>query len=514
MNLNNLKVNDLTIEEKIGQMLMYAFHGQEFNDQLKTQLDKFHVGGVIHFARNIVDPIQVTQLNKDTINYAKIPPFIGVDQEGGIVQRIIKGVTPFPSAMALSASQNDITNLCYNVGKNLHNMNYSMVFAPVADINNNPLNPVINSRSYSDDPNVVGDYIVEAYRGFDQANIMPFLKHFPGHGDTNVDSHVGLPTVAKTKEELHNLELVPFTKAINDGCPGVMIAHILYPAYDTKYPSTLSKPIVTGLLREELGYKGLIITDSLTMAAVYNNYTKREIVKMCVNAGIDIMMFCGKATLEEQEEIYNAFLDLVKTGEISEERVNDSVERIIEYKKKYCDKVYDSYEFPSDDAINLGKKLSQESITLIRDNKLDLAKKTLVIFPKIKVFSLVDNATNEYVSLANLLKNKKCDADEIIISDEDLRIEEINNIKDNYEQIIFATYNVCKDDYQTKVYDILPKDKVTVVAMRSPYDAMYLNNIKGYICIYEATELALNSLCNAIETGKYIGQLPIKLSIK
>lgn len=514
MDLKNLKIEDLSIEEKIGQMLMYAFHGQEFNEQLKTQLDKFHVGGVIHFAHNIKDPIQVTELNKNIIDYAKIPPFIGVDQEGGVVQRIIKGVTPFPSAMALSASQNDITELCYNVGKNLHNMNYSMVFAPVADINNNPLNPVINSRSYSDNPDVVGQYIIEAYRGFDKANIMPFLKHFPGHGDTNVDSHVGLPIVNKTKEELHNLELVPFTKAINDGCPGVMIAHILYPAYDTKYPSTLSKPIVSGLLREELGYKGLIITDSLTMAAVYNNYTKREIVKMCVNAGIDIMMFCGKATLEEQEEIYNAFIDLVKTGEISIDRINESVNRIIEYKKKYCDKIYDKYEYPSLDAINLGKKLSYESITLIKDNKLDINKKTLVIFPRIKVFSLVDNANNEYVSLANLLKKNCCDASEVIISDEDQKLDEINKIKDDYEQIIFATYNVRANDYQVKVYNELPKDKLTVVAMRSPYDAMYLDDLQGYICIYEATELALNSLCEAIKNGSYIGKLPIKLNIK
>ena len=290
----NIKLSDLTLEEKVGQMLMFAFHGTTFNDQLKTQLDKFHIGGVIHFARNIINPVQVTQLNKYIISNSKIPPFIGIDQEGGVVQRIIKDVTPFPGAMALSATQKDIKDLCFQVGKNLRNMNYNMVFAPVADVNNNPQNPVINSRSYSDDPRVVSKYVNMAVNGFTDAKIIPFLKHFPGHGDTNVDSHVGLPFVRKSKEELKNTELVPFTSGVNNGAPGIMVAHIMYPAYDNKYPSTLSKAIVNDLLKEEMGFKGLTITDSLTMAAIYNNYSKKEIVTLSANAGIDIMMFCGK----------------------------------------------------------------------------------------------------------------------------------------------------------------------------------------------------------------------------
>lgn len=512
-----MKINleDLTLEEKVGQMLMFAFHGTEINEQLKTQIDKYHIGGVIHFARNIINPIQVTQLNKDIINYAKIPPFIGVDQEGGIVQRIIKGVTPFPGAMALSSTNENIEELCYYVGSNLRNMNYNMVFAPVADVNNNPKNPVINSRSYSDNPMVVSRYVKMAVNGFKRANIIPFLKHFPGHGDTNVDSHVGLPFVRKTKEELNLTELVPFVDAINSGAPGVMVAHIMYPAFDNKYPSTLSKNIVNGLLKKEIGFNGLVITDSLTMAAIYNNYSKKDIVTLSANAGIDIMMFCGKATLEEQDEIYNALLNAVKCGKIPLSRVDDAVKKILEYKEKYCNKIFDNYEFPSNDMIKLGNDLSKKSITLVKDNKIDLTKKTLVIFPRIKLMSLVDNEKDEYVTIGQTLKKNGVMVDEVIIdsTEDNLSKEEIINAN-KYDNIIMATINVQADDYQVDVYKSLPSKKVTVVAMRSPYDVLYLPNIQGYICIYEATALAINSLCEALIENKFNGKLPISLNIK
>lgn len=507
-----IKLSDLTLEEKVGQMLMLAFHGTSFNDQLKVQIDKFHIGGVIHFARNIENPYQVTQLNKDIIQNSKIHPFIGIDQEGGVVQRIIKDITPFPGAMALSATNKNIKKLCYNVGFNLRNMNYNMVFAPVADVNNNPKNPVINSRSYSDNPSVVSKYVNEAVKGFKKAKIIPFLKHFPGHGDTNVDSHVGLPFVRKTKEELKKTELVPFVSAINEGAPGVMVAHIMYPSYDEKYPSTLSKKIVTDLLKEEIGFNGLTITDSLTMAAIYNNYSKEEIVTLAANAGIDIMMFCGKATLEEQEEIYNALLKAVKTGEVPISRVDDAVSKILDYKNKYCNTIYDNYELPNSEAISLGKELSRKSITLVKNNKLNLSKKTLVIFPKIKLFSLVDNSDDKYVSIGTILKKRGYQVDEVIIDDSLCIDSEITNKYEAYDNIILATYNVQKDDYQVKVFNSLPKEKVTVIAMRSPYDIYYLDDVYGYICIYEATELAINSLSEALIENKFYGKLPISLN--
>lgn len=506
------KLEDLTLEEKVGQMLMFAFHGTHMNDQLRDQIDKFHIGGIIHFARNIENCEQVTQLNIDIIKYSKIPPFIGVDQEGGIVQRIIDGVTPFPGAMALSGSGENIEELCYYVGKNLHDMNYSMVFAPVGDVNNNPKNPVINSRSYSDDPEIVSKYVIEATHGFIKANIIPFIKHFPGHGDTCVDSHVGLPTVDKSVSELEKTELLPFKKAIEDGAPGVMVAHIMYPSYDKVYPSTLSKKIVSGVLKEKIGFKGLTITDSLTMAAIYNNYSKKEIVINAVNAGLDILMFCGKATLEEQDEIYNAFIDAVKSGEISIERVDESVKKILEYKDKYCNEINDKYIYPTEDMIKLGCELSRKSITRVFGKKIDFKKNTLVIFPRIKLFSLVDNENDRYVSIGTILNNRGIKVTELIIDNNENNLDnEIFKRLDEFDNIIMATYNVVPNDYQNIVFNSLPKEKVTVVSMRSPYDVMYLDGVCGYICIYEATNLAINSLCDCLISDKFYGKLPISL---
>ena len=504
----------LTIEEKVGQMLMFAFHGQEFNEQLKTQIDEFHLGGVIHFARNIKDPDQALKLNKDILNYSKYPMFIGIDQEGGIVQRITKGTTPFPGAMALSASGKNIRALNKAVGEDLKQMNYNMVFAPVADINNNPLNPVINSRSYSDDPSVVSEYVIEAFNGFQDANILPTVKHFPGHGDTSVDSHISLPKVNKSKKEIESLELVPFKNAIKAGIDGVMVAHIVYPTYDELYPSTLSKTIVTDILRQKLGFEGLVVTDSLTMGAINNNYTKKEIVTLAANAGIDLLIFCGKADINEQREIYQGFVQSVKEGSIPLEIVDAAVRRILSYKEKYCNQINEEYLYPNEEKINLGKDLSLSSITLVKDNNtLPINnKKTLVIFPKIKLFSLVDNDVNDYVTLGNCLKKQDVDVDEIVISNDDFNLSYISEKTLSYDKIIMATYNVCKDDYQTKVFNCLPKDKVTVVAMRSPYDIYQLEGLKSYICVYEASDLALSNLALClVGKEKFLGKLPVKL---
>ena len=513
-------LNTLSLEEKVGQMLMFAFHGCEFNEQLKTQIDEFHLGGVIHFARNIINPEQVLKLNKDIQEYSKYPMFIGIDQEGGIVQRITKGTTPFPGAMALSATQQSIRKLHQYVGEDLKQMNYNMVFAPVADINNNPLNPVINSRSYSDDKEIVSKYVIDAFNGFQDANIIPTVKHFPGHGDTSVDSHVSLPMVKKSKKEIENLELVPFKAAVEAGIEGVMVAHIVYPAYDELYPSTLSKTIVTDILRDKLGFKGLVVTDSLTMGAINNNYTKKEIVTFAANAGIDVLIFCGKADINEQREIYHSFIESVKEGNIPLEIIDKAVLRILEYKQKYCIQINEEYNYPNQEKIEMGNKLSLLSITNpklknVTDNgnlPIKEKDKVLVIFPKIKLFSLVDNEVNDYITLGTCLKKQGMELEEIIISCDDYNLSSIKEKVLDFDKVIMATYNVCKDDYQTKVFNCLPKDKVTVVAMRSPYDIYHLEGLRSYICIYEASDLALNnlSLC-LVGKEKFLGKLPVKL---
>lgn len=502
---------ELTLEQKVGQMLMFAFHGTEYNEQLEAFIKDFNLGGVVLFARNILSPSQVANLNKNIQANANIPLFISLDQEGGPVQRIIDGITPLPGAMALaSANQEKIYEITNAVGHDLKRLGFNMNFAPVGDVNNNPFNPVINSRSYSDNPKVVAKCAIRAYRGFQDSDILPTIKHFPGHGNTNVDSHLGLPVVKNSKQEINTVELIPFIEAINDGIDGVMVSHILYEAYDKIYPATLSYQIITKLLKEELGFRGLICTDSLTMGAIYTKFSIEEILYYGINAGNDMLVFCGRADLNEQKFIYQTFVQLVRDGKIPMERINESVDKILKLKQKYCHLKIDLNAIRSHQSLSLANKLQDKSITLVKDNGLIPLKakdKVLLIFPEIKLFSLVDNENQSYETL-----NKYLGVDEIIINQDLTDLSLFKSISNQYDIIIMATYNVISGDYQTKVYDCLDKEKLIVVSLRSPYDIHHLLGVQNYICIYEATKEALHSLSKALR-GEIIfeGKLPINL---
>ena len=521
LNVEELMKN-MTLEEKVGQMFMFAFQGTTYNPQLDTLIKEAHVGGFIHFAKNIIDPNQACKLNYDILTNSTIPPLIGIDQEGGTVQRITKDITPFPGAMALAASGQSNKEICKYVGTDLKNMNYNMVFAPVADVNNNPKNPVINSRSYSDNPNIVSKYVNDAVLGFKEAGIIPTLKHFPGHGDTSVDSHISLPTVNKSLDKLNQIEFIPFKNAAKIPDIAMMTSHVLYPAIDNEFPASLSKAIQTDLLRKEFGFDGLIISDSLTMGAVTTNFSIRDIIINSVNAGMDMMMFCGSAELSEQLDNVQTMIKAVKDGIISMKRVNESVERILRYKQKFAMSITKEFKKPTTAIIREGNELSEKSITYITrghgiDHKMlplnpNRPGKILVISPKIRLASLIDNKYQEYTTLGHKLHKYSIMADELIIDDELYNIEIIKHIQNKYDKIFFATYNVKENDYQTKVFSILNPKKTIVVSMRSPYDLIYLPNVKYYICIYEATELALQSCAKTIAgLHKFEGKLPIKL---
>lgn len=519
INLNNdliinnyINIESLSLEEKVGQMLMFAFHGTEYNNQLETQIKQIKIGGVIYFARNISTTNKVIKLNQDIQKNAKIPLFIGIDQEGGTVQRIIDGISLFPGAMAVSASLESSYELCNNVAKDLRYLGFNMNFAPVADINNNKYNPVINSRSYSDNKDIVTKYIIESFKGFQDGQIIPTAKHFPGHGDTKTDSHESMPKVNKDKDTLYNLELYPFKKAIESSIDGIMVSHILYPQIDPIFPATLSNQIVTKILKEEMGFKGLIVTDSLTMGAIWQNYSKEEIVMHAVNAGIDILVFCGKADLEEQKEIYNTFVKCVKLGKIPMSRVDESVRKILEYKQKYMigNRIYDNITLNKD----IGKNISIKSITKVRGENDLLGSKNLVIFPKIKVFSLVDNEKNDTITLGKVFTKNNINTDEIIIDENNID-EVINKINDSdYDHIFVATINLKEDSNEVKLWYNLKeniKEKCTIIALRSPYDILFLENVQSYICIYEPTLLAFESLAWCIKNKKFTGILPVSL---
>lgn len=501
-----MDINKLTLDEKIGQMLCLAFHGTEYNEQLKFLIEENHIGNIIHFARNIVSRKQITKLNQDINAHAKLPVFIALDQEGGMVRRVVEDMTYIPGAMALSAGGRDkIYEINYKAGLDLKSMGFNVNYAPVGDINNNPLNPVINSRSYSDDPKVVSECVISAFKGFQDALVLPTVKHFPGHGDTNVDSHLGLPVVKKSLEELYEMELVPFIDAINAGLDGVMISHILYDKLDDTYPSSISKKVITDLLIEKLNFKGLVTTDSLTMAAIWDKYSIEEVVLNGINAGNDVLVFCGKADIEEQNLIINAFKKLVNDGKISIDRINKSVEKILKLKEKYCVNNENYLGFDN----TLSHEVVEKSITKVLDNGLLPIKdtdKVLILFPKITLASLVDNEDNTYETLSKYLKFK-----EVIISEETSNIDEIVKMSQDFEKIILCTYNLKANDLSQKIFENLDKNKVIVVALRSPFDIMHLKGVNNYICTYDITKESLYALSEKLKDNKFYGKLPVKL---
>lgn len=505
-----MDVNSLTLEQKIGQMLLFAFHGTEYNEQLDAFVKELRTGGIVYFYRNIKDVAQVADLNRKIQKAAEIPFFIGIDQEGGPVLRIVSGITPLPGAMALASTPSrEIYWISRAVGSDLKKLGFSINFAPVADVNNNPHNPVINSRSFGDDPEDVAWCVAQAGRGFQDGMILPTVKHFPGHGNTAVDSHLGLPVVAAGRDELERVELYPFRKAIAAGIEGVMTSHVLFPAFDGKYPASLSYNIVTKLLREEMGFDGLVCTDSLTMGAIASNFPLDEVIRLAVNAGNDLLVFCGKAELAEQRTIYRTFLQLVREGQIPEERVNDSVARILAQKRKYVSREVDPDGVGAREDLELAERLQAESVTLVHENgliPLPPDKRVLILFPRLKLFSLVDNENQDYQSLGKFLPY-----DEIIV-DEETDSSEISRLGGNYDIIILATYNVVAGDRQQRLFASLDRKKTVVVSLRSPYDILHLPGVENYICAYEATEPSLRHV-SACLMGKspFRGRLSIKL---
>lgn len=505
-----MTISKMTLREKIGQMLCFAFHNTEYDEQIAAFIHEFQLGGVIYFARNILNIEQVASLNQKMQSESKIPLFIGLDQEGGPVLRIMRGITPLPGAMALSAGDpNQIYEITKTVAENLRCLGFNLNFAPVGDVNNNPANPVINSRSYSDDPKVVAECAISAFKGFQDGGILPTIKHFPGHGNTSVDSHLGLPVVKSNRAQVFQTELVPFIGAIAEGIDGVMISHILYENFDHEYPASLSYNVITRLLKEELGFKGLIVTDSLTMGAINSRFSSEEIVEKAVNAGNDLLIFCGKADLNEQRGIVQAFEKLVEEGKISKARIDESVKKILKLKAKYAASDIDvsKIQVQSD----LARTLQNQSVTLVYNHNwvpIKASDKVLLIFPEIKLASLVDNANQKYQTLKDYL-----DYPQFIINNELANLSEIVTEAPKYDKIILGTYNVLKGDHQTKVFEALPKNKLMVLSLRSPYDCLLLKGIKNYVCIYELTPQSLQSCALALKGEiPFLGQLPIRLT--
>lgn len=324
-------VESMSQTEKLGQMVMIGIQGTKVDDDSLYMLHQFHMGGVILFDRNMDSLEQVKQLTSDlqAQSNEKVPLFIGIDEEGGDVVRMAEKLTPPPSQKEIGAT-GDIEQAktwAIKTAKSLKDMGINVNFAPVADVGSN------DKRSYSADANTVIDFVRAATKGYQQENIIYSLKHFPGIGKGRVDSHVDSSSIDVAKEVLMAEDILPFKTIIDENEPNdyfILVSHLKYPALDEEYPASLSSKIMTDLLRNKLGYKGIIITDDMEMGAVANHNDFRSIGVNAVKAGADIVLVCHE--YEHQQEVYLGLLDAVNSGEISQERIDESVKRIIKVK--------------------------------------------------------------------------------------------------------------------------------------------------------------------------------------
>ncbi|MEV0382214.1 beta-N-acetylhexosaminidase [Nonomuraea sp. NPDC050643] len=337
-------LSKMSVEEKVGQLFMPVLYGTaadtvsgENQARYAAQtpakvVAKYHLGGVILFPHNVKGVGQVVGLTNGLQRSSrKIPLLIGTDQENGLVSRMSALMTDFPGAAEIGATKDlDLSRaVAKATGDELRALGVNLDFAPVADVNVNPRNPVIGRRAFGDDPKRVAKMVGAAVKGFGDAKIAATAKHFPGHGDTSVDSHTGLPVIKHTKAEWERIDAPPFRAAIEAGVDAVMSAHIVFPKLDPSGdPATLSKAILTGLLREKLGFKGVISTDALNMEGVRKKYDDGEIAVRAVLAGADLLLMPN-----DLPKAYRAVLAAVKSGRISKERLDQSVTRLLTLKQ-------------------------------------------------------------------------------------------------------------------------------------------------------------------------------------
>lgn len=510
-------VRYMTLDEKAGQMLMpdlRMWNGKptySLNGGVTEVMDDQQPGGFIVFDKNITDAKQLTtftdQLQKEA---GDIPLLVGIDQEGGVVKRI-PGGTNLPGNMALGATgQPELAMQAGKVtGTELSALGINLNFAPVLDVNINPDNPIIGIRSFGSDPGLVSEFGVNMMQGLQQSGVIAAVKHFPGHGDTSVDSHLGLPVVNRDRKRLDAVELKPFKEAIQNGAEMVMSSHIAFPALDdttvkskkdgsdVHLPATLSKKIMTGLLREELGFQGVVISDAFTMEGIAEHFGESEAVKLAVAAGVDIILMPDNI-----EGAHRTIVNAVKSGDIDEKLINDSVIRILKLKQKYglfvprepleTKLAHAAETIGSSSHRQIEQRIAESAITeLVNENqllpfRLNAGDVVTVIAPT------REQAKRIEAGLKTMQESKKITIETVDLKESSR--SEINAAVTRGDAIILASYyfrstmqNMDWTAYQELIDSLNGSSKPYVLlTMGNPYELMHLKDVKAAIAAFGA----------------------------
>ena len=585
----------MNLREKIAQMLMLDLSfrnnasGNEEDsayliEEIKKFIKRYKIGGVVLFGKALQDnekafrlicEMQEAATSKDAIN--RVPLLMAVDQEGGKMVRLKQGVS-MPGACALGAiNDEEVTEECASIlAKEIKSLGFNVNFAPVVDVNNNPNNPVIGTRSFSSDPNMVSKHGLAYVKGTHAKHIACCLKHFPGHGDTGVDSHTGLPSISKTYDELRSLELIPYVDIFKEEPDMIMTAHILYPMIEKQtytsiltgeeitLPATLSKKILTDILRKDLGFNGVVVTDALVMDAISKHFNSEDVARLAINAGANILLMPFKissvADLEKLEVYIESIYSMVYSGVIPIERIDESVARILKLKQKLglLSKGKDMYE----DIDEIRKKITFSRARLKKaqsvidceehkEKEYKFAKKAITLIKNDGALPIKENRVLVFVSNEEELKEisyplttiQRCFKEEeftvegVILSDVDSN--KLHELISMYDCVI-STFNVSRTEelipdneegQKSRLIDEIiaeahkQKKKVIVISTWLPYNIARVLEADAIVCCYGERENKANfngnrfiyspnlsaAMLKLFSDKKYKGKLPMTI---
>ncbi|MGH3360993.1 MAG: glycoside hydrolase family 3 protein [Nocardioides sp.] len=532
----------MTLEEKVGQLFMTHAYGSSADtqapadvaanqrlygvDNAEQLIDKYQLGGVIYFAwtNSVKNPDQIAKLSNGVQDAALaqpsgVPSLVAIDQEGGIVARVGPPATQLPGNMALGAGRSsaDAETAAAVNGDELAAMGINWNFAPVADVNVNPANPVIGVRSFSEDPTLAADLTAAQVTGYNSAGVAGAAKHFPGHGDTATDSHTGLPVIDHTRAEWEELDRPPFQAAIEAGVPAIMTAHISVPALDPSGdPATLSEPIMTGILREEMEYDGVVITDALDMAGASATYGNDRVPVLALKAGVDMLLMPP-----EFDVAYHAVLDAVESGELTEERIDTSVRRILTLKHD-LGIVDDPYVEPAAVPAHVGTPDHLATVQGITDRTTTLVRNQGDLLPLAAGSGDDVLVTGWGVSTTATVASKMSErgvSTEVIETGADPSGPTVEAVVQEAEQkdlvvVLTNRAGLKSQSGQAKLVRHLAETgtPVVAVAVRDAYDVNQYPKVPAYLATYSYTAAALDALVRVLfgELGP-TGKLPVTI---
>lgn len=502
----------------LGQKLVFGFHGKTLPEEFKNLLREYKIGNVILFLRNVESAEQLRALCAEIQSLVQeetgYPAFIIIDQEGGMVTRLPQDAVNVPGAMSLAATADpENARLASEITiRQLRGLGANFNMAPVLDVNSNPANPVIGVRSFGDEAERVASLGCAAIAPYAGSGVLCCAKHFPGHGDTAVDSHLGLPRVDKTEEALEQLELIPFRRAIEAGVPAIMMSHVLFPNIEPEQvPCTMSRRMVTGLLKQKLGFRGLILTDCMEMGAIRDYYGTPEGVVASIKAGVDLAEISSAFDLELAGA--KAVNEAAERGEFDVEEIRASVEKILCYKKMLAAQAEPGLCNQPEDR-RAAESMARQAISQISGTPFRADENTFFCGCADYRASGVANADGSAVTFPEYMANAF--GAEGFVTGKDPDEEEIRAAlrqAENCEKIILGTCNGHLFRGQLALAEALAATgkPMAVAALRNPYDLSRLPETVWKLAVYDYAIPAFRALEDIFRGGKATGVCPVKL---